>query len=84
MKDHRCRNLVLLMMLFIAASGRDELPLSRALLQRVFPQQYSDEQELVPTDEHPKGSGAGHRKAPGQAGGFLSDLACCPSRPSTA
>src|ERR1700743_888541 len=25
----------------------------------------------------PKGSGAGRRKVPGQAGGFLSDLACC-------
>jgi hypothetical protein len=72
---------MVLVALFI---GRDELPLVRALLQRVFPQQYSDEQELVPTEEHPKGSGAGHRKAPGQAGGFLSDLACCPSRPSTA
>jgi hypothetical protein len=72
---------MVLVALFI---GRDELPLGRALLQGVFPQQYSDEQELVPTEEHPKGSGAGHRKAPGQAGGFLSDLACCPSRPSTA
>jgi hypothetical protein len=72
---------MVLVALFI---GRDELPFVRALLQRVFPQQYSDEQELVPTEEHPKGSGAGHRKAPGQAGGFLSDLACCPSRPSTA
>jgi hypothetical protein len=72
------------MVLVALFTGRHELPLSRALLQRVFPQQFSDEQELVPTDEHPKGSGAGHRKAPGQAGGFLSDLACCPSRPSTA
>jgi hypothetical protein len=57
--------------------GRDELPLVRALAQPFFPRQYSDEQELVPTDEC-------HRKVPGQAGGFLSDLACCPSRRSTA
>jgi hypothetical protein len=34
--------------------GRDELPLVRALQQRAFPQQYSDEQELVPTEEHPE------------------------------
>ena len=34
-------------------------PLVRALLQRVFPQRYSDEQELVPTEECPRGSRAG-------------------------
>jgi hypothetical protein len=35
------------MILVAGFVGRDELPLARVLLQRVFPQQYSDEQAAV-------------------------------------